>query len=375
MNLFHRTKNGKKVWYIHYTDESGRRRQKSTGTSKKSEAITVLKKFEINHDKKKEIKLGDFADNFFDYETSEWIQKRLSRGKNITSDTAKFKESLYKNHIKEKFGKYKLKDIKAHEIDKWLLNQDCSNQTKNHILYTLSQILQEAEYQEIIEINPCRKIEKFADNHKKKIPINHEDLYKLFPISDEQFNKIWPNSFWGTMFLLMVSSGMRSGEARALQWKHIQWEMGAILVVQGLSNSDDVKSTKSGYGRGVYVPDIVFRKLSDLRNRDKYIDEEDFIFCNTGGEPIDRKWVYTQFKRGLKNAGLEIEASPHTLRHTYNVMMRKLLAEKNLPESLLRAQIGHKSEKMTDRYDNADLIEKMKRSSVVLPAVRGFWEN
>ena len=75
----------------------------------------------------------------------------------------------------------------------------CGNQ--HHILYTLSQILAEAEYQEIILDNPCRKIEKFADNHKKKIPISHENLFKLFPLEEDEFKKVWPRSYWGTMFL------------------------------------------------------------------------------------------------------------------------------------------------------------------------------
>ena len=175
----------------------------------------------------------------------------------------------------------------------------------------------------------------------------------------------------GNDVFVMVSSGMRTGEARALQWQHILWDQGAVLIVQGLSESDILKETKAGYGRGTYIPDRVIGKLKELNNRESYTENEDFIFCNAGGEPIDRKWVYKQFKEGLKKAELEdLDASPHTLRHTYNVMMRKLLSEDNLPEELLRAQIGHKSEIMTDRYDNAELIEKMKRSAIVKPTVQ-----
>ncbi|MCL2792688.1 MAG: site-specific integrase [Spirochaetaceae bacterium] len=373
MNLFKRKVGEKTIWYISYRDKNGNRQQKSTKTSKKAEALLELKKLEIEEVAKSKVLLKDFTFNFFEYETSFWIKKQLAKNKNISKDTALFKERILKKHILPAFGDLEIRSIKTFEIDKWLLNKDCANQTKNHILYTFSQVLKEAEYQEIIETNPCKKIDKYVDDHKTKPPLNKDTLEKLFPIERNNFKSVWPDFNWGVMFALMTSSGMRSGEARALQWKHVLWDMGAVLIEQGFSNSETLKSTKAGYGRGTYIPDRTITLLSDLREMTAYKESEHYIFCSAGGTPFNRKWVYDQFKRGVVRAGLEVDASPHSLRHTYNVMMRNLLAQKNLPESILRNQIGHKSERMTQNYDNAEIIEKMHRNELVKPVLNDFW--
>ena len=80
MNLIKRTVGKKTVWYISYY-RNGKRAYKSTKKTKKSEALLELKRFEIQQEKKQDVRLGEFAAGIFDYEKSLWINKRLARGK------------------------------------------------------------------------------------------------------------------------------------------------------------------------------------------------------------------------------------------------------------------------------------------------------
>ena len=50
------------------------------------------------------------------------------------------------------------------------------------------------------------------------LALTDKELEALFPADPAQFDEIWPEFQFGAMFALMVSSGMRPGEARALEW-------------------------------------------------------------------------------------------------------------------------------------------------------------
>ena len=58
----------------------------------------------------------------------------------------------------------------------------------------------------------------------------------------------------------------------------------------------------------------------------------------------------------------------HSLRHTYNTRMRKVL-----PEAFLQYMMGHKDRKMTDHYDHATPEDRLRELAPALESINGIW--
>ncbi len=82
-----------------------------------------------------------------------------------------------------------------------------------------------------------------------------------------------------------------------------------------------------------------------LGNKDKYKDSG-FIFTRRDhlmGHPVPVSTIEKRMKVLLKEAGLNTELSPHSLRHTHT----SLLAEAGAELNLIMQRLGHKSDRVT----------------------------
>ena len=112
-------------------------------------------------------------------------------------------------------------------IEKWLIGltrengKTLANQTKDHILYTLRIILTEAQSERLIPRNPLAEGQPPAKNHRTRDALTMDELLKLFPKDRTKLLEVWKTAEYATLFLTMASTGIRSGEARALAWRHV----------------------------------------------------------------------------------------------------------------------------------------------------------
>ena len=77
-----------------------------------------------------------------------------------------------------------------------------------------------------------------------------------------------------------------------------------------------------------------------------------------GQKPINKKTTHDHFVKGLKNAGIDREDRViviYSFRHTFNTKMRQLLSEQTL-----RYFVGHKTERLTDRYDGSTALDRLR---------------
>lgn len=82
------------------------------------------------------------------------------------------------------------------------------------------------------------------------------------------------------------------------------------------------------------------------------------------------------FKAGFKNTGIDKEERDiqiRSLRNTYNTKMKDSFISANVDLEILREQIGHKSMKMTDRYDDPDIEKRLDSLAVIKPQVDNFF--
>jgi integrase len=205
--------------------------------------------------------------------------------------------------------------------------------------------------------------------------LNDDELDSLFPADPGRFAAVWPVFQYGAMYALMVSSGMRPGEARALEWTSVIFDLPAVLIVQALNASEELGETKGKWRRGALLPD---RTANLLRAWNKMSDyKTGFVFRSNAGSFVSRTGAYWHFRTGLKRAKIRTERkriSPRSLRTTYNTRMRQMLLANSIPEDLLRFFIGHRSVQMTDRYDDPELEAKLRALRPMSEQVNGFWD-
>lgn len=81
------------------------------------------------------------------------------------------------------------------------------------------------------------------------------------------------------------------------------------------------------------------------------------LFISNRGTRLSRIEIYATIKRRAKNAGIDKKISPHTLRHTFAV----LLMQNKTDISTMQKLLGHKNPKTTSIY--ARLSEQAKKSN------------
>ncbi len=299
--------------------------------------------------------LQDYAKDFYVWGKCSWIERQQAKGKPISEKWAQSRRSHLTRYIFPEWGLRKLHQFNPVEYEKWLIGLPLQNGTKNAITYSLNIILREAKREGLIRYNPLAEVEPLANNYKKRDIFDGNELSILFPKDDEKLLAIWGERYYATLFTLMVTSGMRVGEVIALQWKHVLFDQSALVIKQAVKNDNSIGTTKSNEQRGVILPDFTIELLESWRSETLCPNDDDFIFHGLSkkdfNQPVHRRTVLNKFRDGLATAGIEIAGRNlvvHSLRHTYNTLMRTVL-----PQEMLRYMVGHKTEAMTDRYDQS----------------------
>ena len=159
------------------------------------------------------------------------------------------------NYVFPKFGKLALDEINAVQIENWLLDIDLSNSSKNQLLGSLRIILKEARRERLIDYNPFEDVEGLSrTKYEKRDSLSSFDISLLFPNNPNMLLRIWRRPDFIVIYFLMLTSGIRSGEARVLQWKHIIWDQHGILIVQAQKANNAIGEPKAKEIRAVIVP-------------------------------------------------------------------------------------------------------------------------
>jgi len=176
----------------------------------------------------------------------------------------------------------------------------------------------------------------------------------------------------GVLMLVLASTGIRSGEARALPWRNVLWTDRALLVDRavkgGSGGTGEIGPTKTGETRVVLLPS---RTLAELEgwSREQIHDEDTLVFVGEEGRPLSAVTVTHALPAAIARMGKTAQAKGlpapirvgernlvvHSFRHGYNTMMKHLVN----PE-VLRALTGHKSEAMSTRYDHPAIGQRVK---------------
>lgn len=409
-HLFKRNvvKDGKKQvrWYYWFFDSDGKQVKKSCGRNGKPcllkrEAEAFLKELEEQDRKNEEaanelkkLRLRDVAENMYSPESA-FMRLSEERGRGITPQTMKLKSHYLKVFL-GKFGDRAPGELGEAEIEDWLVSLDYSNSIKNQFLTIINEIYSECRRYKIVSQVPV--VQAFRRKTKKKDIFSREELAMLFPKDFEKLSDVWKTRsatdlfegvdgkmhsygiVFGLMFMLMASTGMRPGEARAVQWEQIK-ENGIFIDKMIDSNEEVQAHLKKGSAdepkfRAALIPARTLEFIS-LYREIRPADGGEFIFTYRG-KPVGKSLQEKRFNVGLMNTGICGEKhisngtdgkmkraadkggrnlTPHSLRFTYNTYT---VNSNLLPGEVLRKMIGHNSAEMTDYYTRTDLDAELR---------------
>ncbi len=95
----------------------------------------------------------------------------------------------------------------------WRLTLPLANSTKNDITVIINQIMKEAVRDEEIKVNPIQNVESLSKvPEKPRDALSFGEVKKLFPLEYTDAIRVWETHRNYTLMLLLVTSGMRSGE-------------------------------------------------------------------------------------------------------------------------------------------------------------------
>ena len=148
---------------------------------------------------------------------------------------------------------------------------------------------------------------------------------------------------WHAFVLCLARSGVRLGEAVALEWRDVDFDR-RVLLIRRSERRARVSVPKSGKARCVEMSRQLARVLADRKSfqeaeaalADHAAPARVFLHPGTASPIRDDAWRNNVWTPMLRRAGLRYR-KPHTLRHTF----ASLLIEGGESLKYVQEQLGH----------------------------------
>ena len=282
-------------------------------------------------------------------------------------------------HIEnDEIGYIPIQEITADHLQDFLDSKaDYSNSYIEKITFLLKDAFKNAVKKELLQKDPMLLVEKTRSNKRnKKVRAFTVEEQKLFldylETSNEQFKNL---------FLLLIHSGMRVGEALALRKECVDFKNKVIYICATLSKDEKGKVcwkdlTKTPRStRQIPITPLFEQALKDAINS-MVINPLHLIFTHKTGGLINPSSVNGSFKRicghlnilakpyqkekkGKYYTLLTSDCNTHMLRHTYATRC----IESGITAEVLQKLLGHADIKTTiNTY--TDIFESFKKKEV-----------
>ncbi len=288
---------------------------------------------------------------------SDWLATWKTPPK-VRKNTHQLHKRNIEKHIIPYFKEIKVGEIthKMHqEFLDHLSNQDYSKRTIEIIHGTMFSALEKAVNEQRLKRNPCLGAEinskKKVKNKEKLEYMDSEDI-PLFLQQAYQYDYI----YW-LFFKVLLETGMRKGEAAALQWSDVDLKEGTITINKTLdfqAKTDEelfgdpktFTSKRTITVRKSLINDLSFHKNYQNQNKlalnEIYKHELNLVLCRNDGNFMPKSTLFNAMERILKRAGLP-QIPIHALRDSHAV----LLLESGASLEYVQRRLGHKSYQTT----------------------------
>lgn len=310
-----------------------------------------------------EIQTGSFIKPSKDLTLAEYLRGWLKHyvELNCAPKTIESYRMLVERHIIPTLGSIRLSALEASHLQSFYgkkKESGLSNRTVRYLYSLLAESLNQAVKMGMLTRNVAHATEPPRIDHKPIATLSSEDINRFLEVSQE--------TPYYTLFYLLLHTGMRRGEALALQWKHVDMGMSSLGVTAYLSVSQSlnkingqlvIKEPKSSAGkrRIAMSPSLalVLRQHRDSQEALKLslgsiLSDEDYVFCNADGLPYDPSTVSHTFNAVIRKARLH-PMPLHGLRHSHAT----LLLQASIHPKIVQERLGHSSIRVTlDTYSH-----------------------
>ncbi|VGV94895.1 DNA integration/recombination/inversion protein [Streptococcus pyogenes] len=273
-------------------------------------------------------------------------------------------------HIMPTLGNMKVDKITASDIQ-MLINR----LSKYYVNYTavrsvIRKVLQQGVLLGLIDYNSARDIilPRKQPNAKKKVKfIDPSDLKSFLEHLESSQHKRYNLYFDAVLYQLLLSTGLRIGEACALEWGDIDLENGTIAINKTYNKNLKFLSTaktQSG-NRVISVDKKTLRSLKLYQMRQRQLFNEvgarvsEVVFATPTRKYFNASVRQSALDTRCKEAGIE-RFTFHAFRHTH----ASLLLNAGISYKELQYRLGHANISMTlDTYGH---LSKDKEKEAVL---------
>jgi integrase len=215
----------------------------------------------------------------------------------------------------------------------------------------LRQALQQAVQWRMLAINPADAAEPPK--------VERKEMSALDPTETATLIETARNERLFIAYLLAVMCGLRRGEVAALRWRSIDWDRGEASIKTSIEQTRKAvreKTPKSGKGRTVAIPAMVFEELRQHRVKQAEhlltlgvrLTDDRHIVMREDGQPYQPRSLTHAFQIFRAKHGLD-RIRLHDLRHTHAT---HLLAAGIHPK-VAQERLGHSSIAITlDLYSH-----------------------
>lgn len=285
----------------------------------------------------------------------------------VKPKTAALYRATVSNHLKPTLGAVRLDTLNAHTIQHFYntlsTERGLSPKTVKNIHGILHKALQQAVKVGYLRFNPAEACELPRIEKKEITPLDSEAIYA--------FMEIIRGHRFEALYLTMLFTGLRRGEACGLTWDCVNLDKGTIHIDKQLQNIPGkpgefhLVPTKNSKGRTITAAASIVKLLKkqyvqQLEARLKagpLWQDNGFVFCNELGEHLSPSTVYHQYKSLVASIGRP-DARLHDLRHSYAVAA--LQAGDDI--KTVQGNLGHHTAAFTlDVYGH--ITEQMKQAS------------
>jgi integrase len=285
---------------------------------------------------------------------------------NLSESTRLRYGHLYDKHILPELGPLALAEITPEVIARWQAQRLALGGGPVAVrgaLTLLGGILQRAVEGGHLQTNPVRAVRKAT------LP-RRSEVRPLAPAIVERMRRAaTPRD--ATLLSMLAYSGLRPGEALALQWRDIREQ--TILVERALSLGQE-KDTKTSAHRTVRLLAPLAADLREWQLRSGRPSDHALIFPSKKGGPWTlsayQSWRRRAFKRALNRAGV-VHGRPYDLRHSF----ASLLLHEGRSVIYVARQLGHDARLTLGTYghviDELDGAPHIAAEAAIIAARRG----
>lgn len=266
-------------------------------------------------------------------------------------------EELVRLHIAPSLGKHSLIKLTPQHIQRWQNDKLSAGHSPRRVCM-MRDVLRAALNRAVKWQLVARNVVLLVDAPK----VAHVEIHPLSPEDANALLAAAKGHRYEQLFALLLTTGLRLGEALALRWSaDIDIEHSTVTVRHTLEwlprqrwRLTDPKAASARRAVPLIAPAAAAlraqrdRQTFERRSFEDAWHDNDLVFTNELGEPVRQRTLHKVFKDLLAAAGLPTSHRPHDLRHS----MATYLIAAGVNERVVMEILGHSTLAMTQRYSH-----------------------